>query len=296
MKKIIIFLFLVLLLFGCAKKTDSPYIKSVKEFHSKRIERLKQPNSWLTLVGLYWLKQGENSFGSDISNDLVFPKGTASEFLGVFTLSDTTVTVGIKEGVKVFYNDSLVTALILQSDMIGEPTVLKHGSLSWYVVKRGDRFGIRLKNSESKLLKEFDDIDMFSIDQNWRIEAEFEEYDQPKEVDIPTAIGTIEKGTAHGKLIFNIDGTQFSLEPLGKVDGLFLVFGDKTNGEETYGAGRFLIVDKPDSTGKIFIDFNKAYNPPCVFTKYATCPLPTKENYLNTKITAGEKNFHSDYQ
>jgi len=296
LKKIIVFLFLVLLLFGCGKKTDSPYIKSVKEFHTKRIERLKQPNSWLTLVGLYWLKEGKNSFGSDKSNDIVFPQSTSTKFIGNFTLSDTVVTVSIKEGVEIFHNDSIVTALILQSDLSGKSTILKHGSLSWYLIKRGDRFGIRLKDSESKLLKEFDDIDMFSIDQNWRIEAEFEEYDQPKEVDIPTAIGTIEKGTAHGKLKFNIDGTQLTLEPLGKADGLFLVFGDKTNGEETYGAGRFLIVDKPDSTGKIFIDFNKAYNPPCVFTKYATCPLPAKENYLNTKITAGEKNFHSDYQ
>ena len=296
MKKIIILLFLNIFLFGCTQEPDTPHIKSVKEFHSKRIERLKQPNSWLSLVGLYWLKEGKNNFGSDKSNDIVFPEGIAPKFVGTFSLEDTIVTININKGINVFHNDSLVTSLVLQNDMTEKPTVLKHGSLNWYLIKRGDRFGIRLKDSESKLLKEFDDIDMFSIDQNWRIEAEFEEYDQPKEVDIPTAIETIEKGTAHGKLIFNIDGTQFSLEPLGKVDGLFLVFGDKTNGEETYGAGRFLIVDKPDSTGKIFIDFNKAFNPPCVFTKYATCPLPTKENYLNTKITAGEKNFHSDYQ
>lgn len=295
MRKIIILLFLILLLFGCAKNPDTPYIKSIKEFHSKRIERLKQPNSWLTLVGLYWLKEGKNSFGTDKLNDFVFPEGTASEFIGTFFLKDTVVTINIKEGIEVYDNDSLVTSLMLHDDMRGKPTILKHGSLSWYVIRRGDRFGIRLKNSESKLLKKFDDIDIFSIDAQWRIEAEFIEYNQAKEVEIPTAIGTKEKGTAYGNLKFKIDGTQFTLEPLGKVGSLFLVFGDKTNGEETYGAGRFLIVDKPDSTGKIFVDFNKAYNPPCVFTKYATCSLPTKENYLNINITAGEKNFHSDY-
>ncbi len=296
MKKTIILFLLILLIFGCNKRPDTPYTKSVKKFHSKRIERLKRPNSWLTLVGLYWLKDGRNSFGTDKSNDIVFPEGTAQDFMGIFSLKDTVVTINIKEGIEVYENDSTVTSLILQNDMREKPTILKHGSLSWYVIKRDNRFGIRLKNSESKLLREFDDIDMFSIDTKWRIEAEFIEYNQPKEVEIPTAIGTIEKGTAYGNLKFKIDGTQFTLEPLGKVGSLFLVFGDMTNGEETYGAGRFLIVDKADSTGKIFIDFNKAYNPPCVFTKYATCPLPTKENYLDTKITAGEKNFHSDNQ
>lgn len=295
LRKIIISLFFISLLFGCAKNPETPYIQSVREFHSKRIEKLKQPNSWLTLVGLYWLKEGKNSFGTDESNDVVFPEGTASGFIGAFFLKDTVITMDIKEGVEVYNNDSLVTSLMLHDDMRGKPTILKQGSLSWSVIKRGDRFGIRLKDSESKLLKEFDDIDLFSIDTQWRIEAKFIEYDQPKEVEIPTAIGTTEKGTAYGNLKFKIDGIQFTLEPLGKVGSLFLVFGDETNGEETYGAGRFLIVDKPDPTGKIFVDFNKAYNPPCVFTKYATCPLPTKENYLNIKITAGEKNFHSDY-
>ena len=200
MKKTIILLFINLFLFGCTQEPDTPHIKSVKEFHFKRIERLKQPNSWLSLVGLYWLKEGKNNFGSDKSNDIVFPEGTAPKFVGTFSLEDTIVTINISKGINVFHIDSLVTKLILQNDMTGEPTVLKHGSLNWHVIKRGDRFGIRLKNSESKLLREFEDIDMFTINPKWRIEAVFDEYDQPKEVEIPTAIGTIENGTAHGKL------------------------------------------------------------------------------------------------
>ena len=176
MKKIIILLFLILFFVGCNKRLDTPYTKSVKNFHSKRIERLKRPNSWLTLVGLYWLKDGRNSFGTDKSNDIVFPEGTAQDFMGIFSLKDTVVTINIKEGIEVYENDSHVTSLILQNDMREKPTILKHGSLSWYVIKRDNRFGIRLKNSESKLLREFDDIDMFSIDTKWRIEAEFIEY------------------------------------------------------------------------------------------------------------------------
>ncbi len=282
-------------LVGCAKKPDTPYIKSVKEFHSTRIEKLKQPNSWLSLIGLYWLKEGDNNFGAHKSNDLIFPKGSTPEYIGNFILEDSIVTVKINKGLEVTHNDSLVTTVVLQNDITGNPTILKQGSLSWFVIQRGNQFGIRLKDSESELLKEFDDIEMFTIDPMWKIEAEFVKYDEPKEVEIPTAIGTVEKGTAYGRLEFSIDKEEFTLEPLGDIKSLFLVFGDKTNGEETYGAGRFLSIDEPDSTGKIFIDFNKAYNPPCVFTKYATCPLPTKDNYLNTKITAGEINFHSAF-
>ncbi len=295
MRKYFLSIILSVITFSCAEQPDTPYIKSIKEYHAERIERLKQPDGWLTLVGLYWLEEGKNSFGTDKSNDIVFPEGTAPKFIGVFTRNDTIVSVKINKGVKVFHNDSLVTSLVLQNDLTGNPTILKHGSLIWYVVKRADRLGIRLKDSESALLKEFDDIEMFPIDPKWKVEAEFIEYDEPKIVEISTAIGTVEKGTAYGKLKFKIDGKDFTLEPLGERDGLFLVFADLTNGEETYGAGRFLAVDKPDSTGKIFIDFNKAFNPPCVFTRYATCPLPTKENILKIKVTAGEKNFHSAY-
>lgn len=293
MKNIILLLVVTFFLTGCRHKPEIPYLQSVKKFHAKRIQRLKQPNSWLSLVGLYWLKEGDNSFGAEKSNNLIFPTGSAPDYIGNFILKDSIVTVKINKGIEVTHNDSIVATLILQSDMTGNPTVLKHGSLSWFVIQRGGQYGIRLKDSKSKLLKEFDDIEMFTIDSIWKIEAEFVNYDEPKEVEIPTAIGTVEKGIAHGKLKFTIDNEEFSLEPLGDIKNLFLVFGDKTNGEETYGAGRFLSLDEPDSTGKIFIDFNKAYNPPCVFTKYATCPLPTKDNYLKTEITAGEKNFHS---
>ncbi len=295
MKNKITYFLLLVLIFGCTEHSDTPYLKSIKQFHAKRIERLKQPDSWLTLVGLYWLKEGQNSFGTDESNDIVFPKGTAPKYIGVFTRNDSVVSVKINKGIKVFHNDTLVTSLVLRNDMLGNPTVLKYGSLTWYIIKRADKLGVRLKDSESKLLKEFTDIKMFLIDPKWKIEAEFIEYDNPKTVEIPTAIGTVEKGTAYGKLKFQIEGKDLTLEPLGKKDELFLVFADLTNGEETYGAGRFLAVDKPDTLGRIFIDFNKAYNPPCVFTRYATCPLPTKENMLKIKVTAGEKNFHSAY-
>ena len=247
------------------------------------------------MVGLYWLKEGENSFGSDESNDVVFPKKLAAANLGIFVLEESAILAKITDGAKVFLNNIRVSYQIMHSDLTNNPTILKHGSLSWYAIQRGDRFGIRLKDSKALLLMEFDDIEMFEIDHTWRIPAEFIEYESPKEVLTPTAIGTFEKSEVFGKLEFTINNKIFSLEPSVSENGYFLVFGDESNGEETYGAGRFLYIEKPDSSEQLFIDFNKAYNPPCVFTKYATCPLPRKENYLKIKILAGEKNFHSEY-
>jgi uncharacterized protein (DUF1684 family) len=295
MKRLIIITIFLFSLIGCDKQPDSEYIKSVKAFHSQRIERLKQPDGWLSLTGLYWLKEGENSFGSDGANEIVFPKKSASAKLGVFVLEDSTILAKITDGAKVFLNNIRVSYQIMHSDLTDNPTILKHGSLSWYAIQRGERFGIRLKDKDSPLLKEFNGIDLFEIDSTWRIPAKFVEYDTPKEVLTPTAIGTFEKEKAVGKLEFRINNKQFSLEPSVSENGYFLVFGDETNGEETYGAGRFLYIAKPDSSEQLYIDFNKSYNPPCVFTKYATCPLPRKENYLKIKIFAGEKNFHSEY-
>jgi len=295
LKKHIIPILLLIFFLACSKVPDSTYVKSVKDFHKQRIDRLKQPDSWLSLVGLYWLKEGENSFGSDESNDIVFPKNSAPANLGVFELKDSVILAKIIYGEKVYLHNIPVSYQIMHNDLSINTTILKHGTLSLYAIKRGDRFGIRLKDSEAPLLKEFTDIDMFEIDAAWRAPAKFIEYESPKEVLTPTAIGTFEKSMVYGKLEFTIDGKLFSLEPSVSEDGYFLVFGDKTNGEETYGAGRFLFVEKPDSSEQLYIDFNKTYNPPCVFTKYATCPLSRKENYINIKILAGEKNFHSEY-
>ncbi len=295
MKKLIFIIIFSLSITGCNNKNDSEYSKSIKDFHSQRIKRLKLPNSWLSLAGLFWLKQGENSFGSDESNDIVFPNKLASDFLGAFVLKDSVVLAKIADGVKVYLNEIPVSYQIMHNDLSINPTILKHGSLSWYAIQRGDRFGIRLKDSEASLLKEFEDIDMFEIDSTWRIPTQFIEYANPKEVLTPTAIGTFEKTMVLGKLEFIINGKHFSLEPSVSENGYFLVFGDRSNGDETYGAGRFLFIEKPDSSEQLYIDFNKAYNPPCVFTKYATCPLPRKENSLKIKVLAGEKNFHSEY-
>jgi len=188
-----------------------------------------------------------------------------------------------------------ITKMELKSDMSGEVTELELEPFSWYVIERDGKFGIRLIDDSHPALKEFDGIELYRPDSTWRIKAEYIPYNPPKIVITPNVLGTESSDSCFGKIQFEKDGNTYSLDPSYAGDYYFIVFGDKTNGKETYGAGRFLSVQKPDSTGIFYIDFNKAYNPPCAFSKYATCPLPPKDNYLKLEVTAGEKMYHSDY-
>lgn len=270
---------------------DDEYTTEIKEWHERRIEGLKRNDGWLTLAGLFWLKEGENSYGSDKSNDIIFPEGTPA-FIGKFILNNGNVTSVINDGVEVYNDSVLVKEISMENDLQKNTTILTHGSFSWYVILRdGNRYGIRLKNSESRALKDFNDIDTYPIDKKWKIEARYEPYDPPKVIVIPNVTGTSVEDTSKGALVFNIDNKEYRLDALGSGERFFIIFADETNGEETYGAGRFLSVAGPDSTGKTVIDFNKAYNPPCAFTKYATCPLPPRDNYLKVAVTAGEKKY-----
>ena len=152
-------------------------------------------------------------------------------------------------------------------------------------------YGVRLRDLNAEILKTFEGVDRFPVNEDWNIKAKFEPFESPKEIDIPTILGTVEKDFAPGKLVFSINQENYEILPTSAGDGLFIIFADQTSGVETYGAGRFLYIDGPDSNNIVNLDFNKAYNPPCAFSKYATCPLPPKENQLKVRITAGEKNY-----
>jgi uncharacterized protein (DUF1684 family) len=278
---------------GCGEKEPEPkgtpkYIAEIEQWHQKRIERLKNENGWLTLVGLHWLKEGENSFGSDKNNNIVFPEN-APQNIGKIILKDSVITLNVNYGVNVTTEGNVVREIRLEHDLTGNPTILDLGSLRWYIIKRGERYGIRLRDTQYPLRNEFDGIERFPVNEDWNITASFEAYDPPKVISLPTQIGTVEEKPSPGAVVFNKDGQTYRIDAVDTGKRLWLIFADETSGKETYGAGRYLYVDKPDSTGKTVVDFNLVYNPPCVFTKYATCSFPPKQNFLKLRITAGEK-------
>ncbi|MBN2412875.1 DUF1684 domain-containing protein [candidate division KSB1 bacterium] len=299
----ILFFFILLLTFTTCQKTpsrtdvDPEYVTAVQEWHSNRIKALTAPDSWLSLAGLFWLKQGENRFGSHRSNDFVFPNDKAPEFMGLFFLEDDRVRVKINKGVNVTAKDTPVTEMPLQSDETGDPPILSWGTLSWYIIKRGDKYGVRLRDSEHPRLKEFKGIKTYPIDPEWRVTARFEPYDPPRQINVPNVLGTISEEPSPGALVFDIKGKTYRLDPVAEPGAkrYFIIFADETSGRETYDAGRFLYIDAPGEDGTTIIDFNKAYNPPCAFSPFATCPLPPSQNRLAVKITAGEKNYESGH-
>ncbi len=170
--------------------------------------------------------------------------------------------------------------------------MLAHGSLSFYLIKRGARLGVRVKDREASTLKEFKGVPTFAVNPLWRLVARFEPYDPPRKIDVPNILGSTEADESPGAVVFDVKGEKFRLEAVKEDDSgeLFLIFGDKTNGTETYGGGRFLYT-LPPKDGTVVVDFNQAINPPCVFTPYATCPLPPAPNRLPIRIPAGEKAY-----
>ncbi len=294
----LLLLFLIFSNFGCQQPDKSSaehreYVKEIEEWQQRRVTNLTKPDGWLSLIGLFWLKVGENRFGSSSDNPVRFPAEKAPAVMGSFTLQNDRVRVTILNNLPVLHQGEPVQTMEMQNDLSENPTILSYGSLSWLVIKRGDKYGIRLRDSESENIKNFKELDYFPIDPGWKIQARFEPYSPAKKISIPNVLGTESEEICPGALVFEKNGQRFRLDPIVEENATqwFIIFSDETNGKETYGAGRFLYADPPDQNGITFLDFNKAYNPPCAFTPYATCPLPPEQNHLNLMVTAGEKKY-----
>ncbi len=269
------------------------YESALAEWRADRLASLKGPDGWLNLAGLYWLEEGPNSFGTAAGNDLVAPEGSAQPKLGDFVVDDGMVTFVTEPGVEVFHGESPVTEVLLTDDQDGEPTLLTHGSLAWTVIRRMDRVGVRLRDYDHPAIAAFEGIESYPADPDWRVVARFEAYPEPRKIRLATVVqGLGWEPTVPGTLEFEARGQSLSLEAYRSNDGFFIVFADGTTGDATYPAGRYLAADLPDKDGTTVLDFNKAYNPPCVFSEFATCPLATPRNRLPVAVEAGEKYAH----
>ena len=268
----------------------SEYARSMAQWRAEREESLKSPDGWLNLAGLYWLDPGVTSFGSAPGNDIVLADLPAAPRLGEFLLEEGEITFRSESGAGVFSNGEPVTELRLVHDEAGEPTILTHGTLSWHAIGRMDRMGVRLRDYDHPAVSAFQGIKSYPADPSWRVEARFEAYEEPQERILSTVVeGLGWKPTAPGTLKFEIRGESLSLEAYAAGPGFLLIFADLTTGKTTYPAGRYLYAYAPGPDGITIVDFNKAQNPPCAFTDFATCPLPTRRNRLPVAIEAGEQ-------
>jgi uncharacterized protein len=288
-------LVIALLATSCAQpvpKIDAAaYAQEIEQYRTARLAELKSDSGYLSLIGLFWLKEGENKFGSDPANEIILPKEKVSRVAGVFVLKNGVVRLEAPANSNITASDKPVTSLELKSDVDDKPTVLQLGSLSLQIIKRGEKLGVRVKDKDNPARTNFSGIESYPTDQKWRLEARFEAYNPPKKMPIVNILNMESSEESPGSVAFEVEGKPYRLDAI-KEKGepkLFMIFADNTTGKETYPAGRYLYVDPPDTAGKMIIDFNKAYSPPCAFTKFATCPLPPKQNRLPFAIEAGEK-------
>ena len=274
------------------KKIDpNVYAREIAQWQTERMAELKSEGGWLTLIGLFWLKEGENKLGSDTTSDILLQPDKIGKQSAVFVLKNGVVQFAAPPKSGFTVEGKPVTHLELKSDVDGSPTVLHLGSLTIQLIKRGDKLGLRAKDKENPDRINFQGTQFYPADLKWRIDAQFVPYNPPKAVSITNVLGMESGETSPGAVKFEVDGHTFQLDAITEKGETryFMIIADKTSGKETYPAGRYLYVDPPDSSGRMVIDFNKAYSPPCAFTKFATCPLPPRQNRLPFPIDAGEK-------
>jgi len=278
-----------------ATSDTSAHENEVLEWRAWRIEQLKKPFGYLNQIGLYWLEPGVYSFGSAASNDIVVNAGAAPE-IGVFTVSADGISMTVRPGVDVQSDGVPVGEMVIPADTTGQEVIVSHGSIAWTVVEREGRYAVRLRDFEHPFVKSFGPLPYFDIAPSLRVQATLRRYAEPRIVSVDTVIeGLGFHPESPGIVEFEIDGKTYGLEAYTSGEQLFYVFGDLTNRDVTYGAGRFLYSTMPGENGLTVLDFNKAYSPPCAFNDYSTCPVAAPGNRLPIRIEAGEKfdtSFH----
>lgn len=265
----------------------------VEQFRAQRLSELTGESGWLTLVGLFWLDPGENTFGRDRDNHLVLDSPHLPPKAGSFFLEGHSVRFVARPDAHITHEGQPVASINLASDLEPQPTTLASGSLEFFLIERDGHLGIRVRDRDSPRRRNFRGLDYFPISSEWAFDARFEPYPPGRRIPIANILGMQADEECPGALVFTKDGREWRLDAVLESPGdqeLFIMFADDTSGHETYGGGRFLHVPLPKD-GRVRLDFNKAYNPPCAFNDFSTCPLPPPQNRLKLHVTAGEKTY-----
>lgn len=281
---------LVVSLTSAQAQTD--YAKEIEKWRQEREANLKKETGWLTVAGLFWLKEGINTVGAGEDFDVRLTDSFKGGKFGEIEFKNGVANLKVEDGVESQGDGKgISTTIQLVSDEKGKPTEIRTGTQTFYLIKREERFGIRLKDSNSEARRNFKGLYWFPVDESYKVKARLEASPEAKELKVPNVLGGFFKMKSPGTVKFSLKGKEYSLQPVDEGDGtLFIIFGDGSNKNETYKSGRFLYADKPVN-GETTLDFNKAENPPCAFTPYATCPLPPPGNTLELEVTAGEKRY-----
>lgn len=270
----------------------SPYQTEIESWRGRMEQSLRADRSWLTLVGLFWLNQGANRFGSRPENEIVLPEGAAPDYAGSIMYQADMATLHAEAAAGVAVNGQPATLQRLHSDTDSAPDLVTLGDLTMLMIQRGQRHAIRLWDRRSPARIAFTGRRWFPVHEAYRLSARFVPHDPPRSLPVPNILGETEQRPSPGYAVFTLDGREHSLDAVTEGDELFFIFRDQTAGDATYPAGRFLKAAFP-LNGQITLDFNRAYSPPCAFTAFATCPLPPPANHLPLRIEAGELYDHS---
>jgi uncharacterized protein (DUF1684 family) len=268
---------------------QNAYLAEIAEWKAERVASLKGPTGFLNLIGLFWLRQDVSTFGSSPDSDFVLPDHAAAT-VGSFHRENEQLVMSVENGIEVFHDQTPIREIVMDDDQSDQPVVLTHGSLAWTVIRRDEKLAVRVRDFDNPAIEAFKPIKYFRVDRSFRVPAILERFDEPRQLRVDTVITGLDwRPQSPGKLKFEFAGESYELEAYISGDELFMVFGDLTNSRETYPAGRFLYASMPDESGLTILDFNKAYNPPCAFNDFATCPVASPQNRLKTKILAGEQ-------
>jgi len=266
---------------------------AIAQWRSERLASLTGDNGWLTLAGLFWLKNGANTFGRAPGNALVLDNAALPDTAGAFVLSGRQVRFVARPGSGITHDGAPVTTIELAPDTSGAPTVLSCGALRFFVIERAGNLGVRVRDLANPHRLGFRGLEYFPVSTDWVVNARFERYQPVHHIRIINVLGMELEMDSPGAVVFEREGHEWRLDTVLEEPGaqeLFIMFADGTSGHETYGAGRFLYIPIPQGA-TVPVDFNKAYNPPCALNEFATCPLPPWQNRLTLRVTAGEKKY-----